>query len=150
RTRVEIPDMGLHPAMLRVDGEAAGPIAEFVRYLNQSPLASRIGPLAAGAEAGGNGKLALQIGLPLGRPADVKVVGDFAFAESQLRIPNVPPLSKLTGKLSFTEQDVRARDVAAEVLGSPVRLSLTTGGGQTRVTGTGTFGLASLQREYTN
>jgi uncharacterized protein (TIGR02099 family) len=150
KTRVEIPDMGLHPAMLRVDGEAAGPITEFMRYLNHSPLASKIGPLAKGAEAVGDGRLELKMGLPLGRPADVKVVGDFTFAESQVRIPSVPPLTKVSGKVSFSEQDVRARDVAAEVLGSPVRLSLTTIAGQTRVTGTGTFGLASLQREYTN
>ena len=150
KTRVEIPDMGVHPALLRVDGEAAGPIDGFLRYLKATPLASRIGPLAAGAETVGDGKLALKIGLPLGRPADVKVVGDFAVTESQLRLPNVPLLSKVTGKLTFTEQDVRARDVACEVLGGPVRLSLTTVGGQTRVTGTGTFGLAPLQREYAN
>jgi hypothetical protein len=38
----------------------------------------------------------------------VKVVGDFAFTESQLRIPSVPLLTKVTGKVTFTEQDVRA------------------------------------------
>ena len=150
KTRVEIPDVAVRPAMLRVDGEADGPIMEFLRYLSQSPLASRVGPLVTGADAVGNGHLSLKMGLPLGRPADIKVVGDFAFAESQLRIPNVPPFTHVTGKVSFSEQDVHARDVAAEVLGSPVSLALTTVGGQTRVTGTGTFGLAPLQREYAN
>ncbi len=150
KTRVEIADMGLRPAILRIDGEAVGPVAEFMRYLSESPLASKVGPLVGGADAIGNAQLALKIGLPLGQPADVKVVGDFAFAESQLRIPNVPLLTKLNGKVTFTEQDVRARDVSAEVLGGPARLSLTTIGGQTRVTGTGTLGLAPLQREYAN
>ena len=150
RTRVEIADMGVHPALLRIDGEAAGPIADFMRYLNDSPLASKVGPLMAGAETLGDGRLSLKIGLPLGQPAAVKVVGDFAFAESQLRIPNVPLLSKLSGRVTFTEQDVRASDVAAEVLGGPAKLSVTTIGGQTRVTGTGNLGLAALQREYPN
>jgi len=150
KTRVEIADMGVHPALLRIDGEAAGPIADFMRYLNDSPLASKVGPLMAGAETLGDGRLSLKIGLPLGQPAAVKVVGDFAFAESQLRIPNVPLLSKLSGRVTFTEQDVRAGDVAAEVLGGPAKLSVTTIGGQTRVTGTGNLGLAALQREYPN
>ena len=150
KTRVEIADMGVHPALLRIDGEAAGPIADFMRYLNDSPLASKVGPLMAGAETLGDGRLSLKIGLPLGQPAAVKVVGDFAFAESQLRIPNVPLLSKLSGRVTFTEQDVRASDVAAEVLGGPAKLSVTTIGGQTRVTGTGNLGLAALQREYPN
>jgi len=150
KTSVEIADMGLRPAMLRIDGEAAGPIADFMRYLSESPLASKVGPLMAGAETVGEGRLALKIGLPLGQPAAVKVVGDFAFAESQVRIPNVPLLTKLTGRVTFTEQDVRARDVAAEVLGGPAKLSVATIAGQTRVTGTGNLGLVPLQREYAN
>jgi uncharacterized protein YhdP len=150
KTRVDIDDMGSHPAVLRIDGEAAGPIADFMRYLNESPLASKVGPLMGGAETTGDGRLALKIGLPLGQPAAVKVVGDFSFAESELHIPNVPLLTKLTGRVTFTEQDVRARDVAAEVLGGPARLSVTTIGGQTRLTGTGNLGLVPLQREYAN
>ena len=150
KTRVDIDDMGLRPAMLRIDGEAAGPISDFMRYLSQSPLASKVGALMGGAETVGDGRLALKIGLPLGQPAEVKVVGDFAFAESQLHIPNVPLLTKLAGRVTFTEQDVRARDVAAEVLGGPAKLSVTTIGGQTRVTGTGNLDLVPLQREYAN
>jgi len=148
KTRIEISDVTAHPAVLRVDGEAAGPVAGFLRYVNNSPVAARIGPITRDAEAVGSGRLALKIGLPLGRPEDVTVVGDFAFTDSEVRIAGVPVLAKLNGKLAFTEHDLQARDVAAEILGGPSKLAVTTIGGQTRVTGTGTFGLAALRREY--
>ena len=90
--------------MLRIDGEAAGPIAGFLRYINESPVAARIGQIITRmprpwAAAG----FALKIGLPLGQPEDVKVVGEFAFyGMAELRIAGVPSLTKLSGKLSFT------------------------------------------------
>ncbi len=96
----------------------------------------------------GSGQLALKIGLPLGQPEDVKVAGEFAFSEAELRIAGAPSLTKLGGKLSFTGHDVSARDVAAEILGGPAKLAVTNIGGQTRMSGTGTFGLASVRREY--
>ena len=52
--------------------------------------------------------------------------------------------------LAFTERDIRARDVAAEILGGPAKLGLAGGDGQMRVTGSGTVGLVALRREYGN
>ena len=66
------------------------PIAGFLRYVNDSPVAARIGKITSDAEAVGGGRLALKIGLPLGRPEDTKVIGEFAFADAQLRIPGAP------------------------------------------------------------
>ena len=150
KTHVEILDFAAQVPLLRIDGEAAGPIAGFLRFVNESPVAARIGQFTRDAEAVGGGRLALKIGLPLGRPEDIKVAGDFVFAESQLRIFGAPALTKLGGKLSFTGHDVSARDVTAEVLGGPAKLAVTNIGGQTRLSGSGTFGLAALRREFAN
>jgi uncharacterized protein YhdP len=67
-----------------------------------------------------------------------------------LRIAGAPALTKLGGKLSFTGHDVSARDVTAEILGGPAKLAVTNIGGQTRMSGTGTFGLVAVRREYAN
>ena len=149
RTRVEIPDMAAQPAILRVDGEAAGPVEAFVRYVNDTPLAARIGPLNRDAEALGAGRLALKIGLPLGHPEDVKVVGDFAFTESQLRIAGVP----LCREAQRQAHVHRAGCPRARCRGGNPRRTVEArrdrrSADQTRVTGTGTFGLAALRREY--
>ncbi len=150
KTRVEIPDFAAPVPLLRIDGEAVGPIAGFLRFINESPVAARMGRFTRDADAAGGGRLALKIGLPLGHPEDIKVAGDFAFAESQLRIAGVPPLTKLGGKLSFTEHDVSARDVSAEILGGPAKLAVTNVGGQTRLAGNGNIGLVAIRREFAN
>ena len=42
------------------------------------PVAARIGQITRDVEASGGGRLALKIELPLGRPEDIKVAGEFA------------------------------------------------------------------------
>src|SRR6185369_12732947 len=106
KTHVEIADFTASDPLLRIEGEAAGPVAGFLRYINESPVGARIGRITQDAEAVGAGQLALQIALPLRRPDDIKVAGDFAFSEAQLRIAGAPALTKLGGKLSFTGHDV--------------------------------------------
>ena len=41
KTRAEIADLAPSVPMLRIDGEAAGPIAGFLRYVNESPGRAR-------------------------------------------------------------------------------------------------------------
>jgi uncharacterized protein (TIGR02099 family) len=148
KTRVEISDFAADRPLLGIDGEAAGPIAGFMRFINASPVAARIGQMASGIEALGGGRLALKIGLPLGGTEDARVAGEFMLSDAQLRLAGSPILSKVNGKLSFSGHDVRARDVAAEILGGPAKLTIASADGETRVTGSGTFGLAALRREY--
>ncbi len=150
RTRAEISDLARDHPLLRIDGEAAGPIAGFLRYVKDSPVGARTGTITSAVEASGGGRLALTIELPLGRPDDIRFAGECTLSDVQLRIGGVPPLAKVNGKLSFSERDVGARDVAAEILGGPAKLAFASAEGQTRVTGSGTAGLAALQREYGN
>ena len=150
RTRVEIADLAPDHPLLRIGGEASGPLAGFLRYVNGSPVAARTGTITSAVEASGDGRLALKIELPLGRPDDIRFAGESTLSDAQLRFAGVPALAKVNGKLSFSERDVRARDVAAEVLGGPAKLAFAGADGQTRVTGAGTLGLAALQREYGN
>ncbi len=150
RTRVEISDLALDHPLLRIGGEATGPLAGFLRYVNGSPVAARTGTITSSLEASGDGRLALKIELPLGRPDDIRFAGEYTLSDAQLRMAGVPALTKVNGKLSFSERDVSARDVAAEILGGPAKLTFAGADGQTRVSGTGTAGLAALQREYGN
>ena len=60
-----------------------------------------------------------------------------------------PPLTQLTGQLTFTEQSMEARDVAAEVFGGPARISVDSSEGRVQVTANGTAQLAIAKRELT-
>jgi uncharacterized protein (TIGR02099 family) len=148
KTRTEIADLTAENPLLRIDGTAAGPFADFLRFIASSPVAEWIDHVTEGAEGAGEGRLALQLGIGLARPAESKVAGEFTFVPGgRLRLPGLPVLSQLNGALSFTESEVRARDVSTEVLGGPARLALASGAGRVRLTATGSAPMAQVRRE---
>ena len=63
---MEIADLAAAHPLLTIDGTATGPIAGFVRYVNDSPVGARIGHLTRDMEATGAGRLALKLGGALG------------------------------------------------------------------------------------
>ncbi len=147
KTHAEIPDLDAAIPRLGVVGEAVGPATEFLHFVEESPVAAWIGDVTRRAEASGNGRLGLRLDLALGNEADNKVAGDFTFVDAQLRLQSVPPLSKVNGKLSFTESEFDARDIELEVMGGPARVSLGNADGHLRVTGSGVASVAALRSE---
>ena len=144
---IEIPDLGVEHPVLSVAGEANGSTAEFLAFIAQSPVAGWTGHFSDGAEAAGNGKLAMQFSTPLGKQGGTKVAGTFDFDANALRLPGIPPLTQVNGRLAFTEQSMQARDLSAEVLGGPSKINITSGDGPLRIAASGTAQLAIAKRE---
>ena len=147
RTKVTIDDLLAPVTHLKVDGEASGPTAEFLHFVETSPVAGWTGHALDGAQATGNGALKLRFDLPLSKPEEVTVAGEYAFASNQLRLPGVPVLSQVDGRLAFSEQGMAARDLAAEVYGGPAKLSIATAEGGLKVTAQGTANLLALRND---
>jgi uncharacterized protein (TIGR02099 family) len=146
RTTAVIPDLDADEPVLTVQGEATGPTAEFLRFVELTPVAGWIGRFTDGARASGNGRLALKLELDLANvDAGARVAGDYQFTDNELRLAGAPALSHVNGRITFTEQDVSARDITAEVFGGPARLEVTSQSGAVRVSGTGTLNLAALR-----
>jgi uncharacterized protein (TIGR02099 family) len=146
-THAEIADLRDPNAVLKVNGEAAGPTAEFLAFIAQSPVAEWTGRFTDGAQAIGNGRLALKFDLPLHAAQDTTVTGDYQFIGNQIRVPGVPALSQLNGKLGFTDRSLTGNALTAEVLGGPLKFDVTGSDGRVRVTGAGTANLAQLKGE---
>jgi uncharacterized protein (TIGR02099 family) len=148
KVHAEIPDLRAAPARLRIDGEVSGPMAEFIRFIDTSPLAAWTGHVLEGAAATGGGRLALKLDIPLGGTAPTKVAGELALAGAELRLAGVPALTQVNGTIAFTETELHANDVAAEVFGGPARLTLNRAAGRFSVNGSGTANLATLRRDH--
>ncbi len=146
-TKAEIPNLSAPFPVLTVTGDATGPTQEFLRYIEHSPVAGWIGHATTGTTATGAGKLELKLTLPLGKGDGAKVAGDYLFIGNDLRFAELPTLAKVNGRLAFTEQDLRAQDVAFEALGGPAKVAIANVDGEVRVTGSGTANLATLNRE---
>jgi uncharacterized protein (TIGR02099 family) len=146
-TKADIPNLGAANPILTVVGTASGPTSEFLRYIAQSPVDGWIDHVTEGVTATGSGKLELKLTLPLGKERDAKVAGDYEFVANELRFPNVPMLGRVNGRLAFTEQEVRAQEVAFEALGGPAKVGISSVDGHVRVAGSGTANLAAMRNE---
>jgi uncharacterized protein (TIGR02099 family) len=147
--RAEIADLRGHNALLRIDGEASGPTADFLRFVAESPVAGWIGHFTDGAETSGAGKLSLKLELPLGKPEADRVAGEYTFSGNRIKLPgDMPPVNRVSGKLAFTERQLNAPQLSGEVLGGAARFTITSDDGHVRVAGQGSADLGQLRVEF--
>jgi uncharacterized protein (TIGR02099 family) len=145
-----IPDLASHDIVLGIEGEAAGPLQDFVRFVNDSPVLNWIGHFTEETKASGNAKLGLKLELPLKHMIDTKVRGDLQFAGNNVTLQNViPPLLAANGKLEFNEKGFNLPGIKASFLGGPVTVS---GGtqrdGTTLVRADGVVSVDGVRRNY--
>ena len=132
---------------LEVRGVAEGPLADMLRYVNTSPVSRWIGAVTESAEASGNAKLELRLGIPLGHAADSKVTGALQFAGNDVQLADAPLFSRVTGVLNFTEAGVRSTSLTASALGGQTRIEASTRpDGEAVFTATGVATVAGLRR----
>jgi uncharacterized protein (TIGR02099 family) len=147
KTRAEIADVVADHPLLTITGEAAGPASGFLQYVNGSPVAGWLPIPGKASDAAGNGRLVLRLDLPLRALDTSKVAGELALTDAQLRIGVLPMLTRINGKIAFTEHDVRARDVTMETLGGPAKIDISSTDGSIGIAGSGTMTIAALRRE---
>ena len=124
KVRVSIPNLGSRQPQLSVAGEAAGPTAEFLKYIVASPVRRMIGGFTDGVAASGNGRLRLGLELPLANLEASRVAGEYEFAGNELQLhPKLPPIERAVGRLSFTEASFSAHEVRGRLFGGPVALA---------------------------
>jgi len=122
---VGIDDYFSHKLVLDVTGEAIGPVADKIRFINQSPVKAMLGGFTDDIIAGGNGSLALKLSIPLDDTHLTRINGDYQFQRASAVFgPHSPPFTEINGHLLFTENGVRAQDLSAQLLGGPVWLNV--------------------------
>ncbi len=147
--KADIADWRLPNPVLRVEGEAPGPIADALRFIADSPVAGWIDHFTDRAEGTGSGILSFRLELPLGKPEGNQVVGEYAFANDRVKLAgDVPALAQLNGKLAFSNHEVHAPSLTAEIMGGPARVNIASADGRVRVDAQGTANLGVLRVEY--
>jgi uncharacterized protein (TIGR02099 family) len=144
-----IPDVGSPEPVAEVRAELEGATSDLLRYVQESPLEERVGDFIDGMRASGRGRCSLRVDVPLNRSLDTQASGIYTFADNTLEPgEGLPVLSQLSGKLTFTNNDVSLRDGAARVFGGPMRFSVSREDtGAVRVQAAGQIDVARLRRE---
>jgi uncharacterized protein (TIGR02099 family) len=122
--RVGIPKLAKGVAHLVVSGQAEGPTSDFLRYVDATPVRGWIGGFTEGMGATGRGKLNLKLNVPLADPHATKVAGEYEFLGDTLKLHSqLPPIERVSGKVSFTESSSMVQDVRGRAFGGNLAVS---------------------------
>jgi len=123
---VAIPRAKAAQRAVTIKGSARGPLADGLRYLSESPLQREVGRHFAKVRAEGEHRTDLSLRIPLAPGLrQVDVDGTVTFSDNSLGVgveSNL--LSKLRGRLAFTNESVSATGMEAEVYGQPAILDV--------------------------
>ena len=133
--------------VLRIDGAGTGPAQDMLRFVNETPLRTRIDDFTVDVRAAGDAKLALALTMPLAAMGATRIEGAVQFAGNDVVLDRtLPRFDGVSGRFEFTETGFSLRDLQATFLGGPLRVSgSTTGQGRMRIRGEGTVGVDGMR-----
>ncbi|SAK65251.1 hypothetical protein AWB78_02304 [Caballeronia calidae] len=122
-----IDDTGNRETKLWIDGKARGPLADMLRYVDDSSLGLMAKHATRKIDAKGDAVLALTLGIPRYRPPaplppiKPEYKGSVTFADDVVAYGNLPPLTHLRGRADFAAKTVTLDGISAQLLGGDVR-----------------------------
>jgi uncharacterized protein (TIGR02099 family) len=127
KSKAVIPVLHSPHPVLDVVSEGQGPVSEGIKYINSSPLIEHMGGFTQALRTSGNGKLNLDLHIPLDDIEAIKVKGTYLTNNGSMAGDSFPELTRINGKLEFTESTIRAQNVNTWVYGGPAAFNLATG-----------------------
>ena len=124
KAKITIPDLMIDDNVLDVVGEAQGLVPEAVKYVNNSPIEKMSGGFTDYLKTSGNGKLLLNLHIPLTKVASSKVKGSYTITNGSMQSDSIPELTKLNGSMDFTESSINVSNAIA--YGGPAQFSINT------------------------
>lgn len=135
-------------SVLVMEGNGRGPLADMLRFVNQSPVGRWTRGALAQASGSGIADLKLGLSIPLYDAKLATVKGSVTLAGNDIRIsPDTPALGAAKGKVEFTQKGLSIAHASARVLGGDASFD---GGtqpdGALRFVGQGTASAEGLRR----
>src|SRR6266513_2888269 len=146
--RVSIPNLVTRAPLVVVSGQADGATGDFLKFIEATPVKRMTGGFTESMSALGRGRLSLKLELPITNLAATKVAGEYQFANNSLTVyPQLPPVERATGKISFTESTLTVNGVQGRLFGGPLAVSggSRPGGGAIEVVAKGEATLAGVR-----
>lgn len=131
--KASIPDLIHHEEELHIEGQANGPIQDFIRFANASPVGKRLRGFTDTLDGTGPMRLALKLHVPLRHSRDTTLQGRLSFLDNTLFPPGLSRVDRARGDIDFTGDGVTARNLVAQFLGGPLRVDAATRNGDVQI-----------------
>ncbi len=113
-----IRSLAAEPALLEVEGQVRGPLADLLRAVRGTPLGDAAGRLLDATTTSGNGELKLGLAVPLGRTADAQLKASLQLLGNDVRLrPDLPVLAGTRGRIDLSHKGVQISGLRAQLLG---------------------------------
>lgn len=109
---------------LIISGVGRGPASDMIRFVNTSPILSRIDNFTQATEADGDAELDLKLVLPLAEMARTKVNGVITLLGNRVLVDQgIPEFTEVLGHLNFSEKGFSLNQLNGLFLGAPIRVN---------------------------
>ncbi len=127
KSKTTIAQLDADSPLLVIDSEVKGNVENAIQFVNKSPVVTVTQGFTEGLKTGGQGKLNLNLKIPLQNVEASQYKGLYQIVEGRMESESIPTLININGALEFTESNLTAKNINASAFGSPVTLNLTTG-----------------------
>jgi len=134
-------------AVLKLEGSAAGPVSEMLKFVDVTPIGGWIDGALARSTATAGAALSLDLAIPLERPEDTEVKGSVVLGGNDVRVtPDSPLLTSAQGRIDFDRRGFSVVGAKARVHGGEIGFEGgTQGDGRVRFTGQGSTTAEALR-----
>ncbi len=108
-----------------ISGEVEGPISDVVKLLGETPLRNHFGDLVEAVEVSGKSETKMSMAIPLKKGGELKIDGRLKMVDAAMKIkPARLDVQKVNGELHFSEYQVDANQIQAQVMGQAVTVNV--------------------------
>ena len=111
---------------ISVSSVLKGDLGKVVEFIQTGPLFQNSALQEIHLAGKGFGSIKLDVSIPLADTSKTIVKGEYTTADAALQLPDESWLSKLKGKLSFTERALSADNLQGIMLGGPIKIAVKT------------------------